>query len=730
MNKTKSKVKIDAAVKQLVADANKKVDERYKLPEFNLVKLLDYLQGLVDEAPNGIVQFVIDLFCGAGGTSEGIEKSVFLSKKCSAIIAGINHDKKAIYSQAINHPLAYYTDEDIRFAHLEPIANLLEILRARFPQCPIILWASLECTNHSNAKGGMSRDPDSRALPWELYRYLEALNPDGIWIENVKEFAEWGPMMPKVQLLKGSKKVMLKNPIPEHLSDKYYEEKINTGWICSCPLEKVTEGKGKNKKVVALIPAWRVIDELKGTYFMPWVDKVNSYGYHMDRRILNAADYGVPQNRKRLFIIFMRKGWPIQWPHPTHSKNPKPGDMFDGLKKQIPVKECLDFEVEGRSVFEPGHVQSDKTWERIYEGLIKFIAGGKKNFEVQDTSFIMKYMGNNQKTGINVGASINNPSNAITVQGRLALVNTLLFDKHWIAKYNSSHNNTKQNAGQSIDQPSPTITTISGSALMNAQFLDVIYGKGTPSSVETPSPTVRTKDGLSIVDVNFMLNYQGQSTANSVDETSPTIMTKEKLALIGVKHFIYKAYTSGGTNNSVENPCDTITSNPKPQLIQVDGFIMSPHFDNPGSSLEQPAPTQVASRKHNYLLNMSYFGHVTSDNEPSVTIIARQDKAPIYLVSVSESAYSLAIPIFEDDSEIVIKIKEFMVRYNIVDIKKRMLLIPELKKIQSFPNDYYLAGSQTDQKKFIGNAVPPKMAKAIAESMYDALNLYLSKSLN
>lgn len=49
--------------------------------------------------------------------------------------------------------------------------------------------------------------------------------------------------------------------------------------------------------------------------------------------------------------------------------------------------------------------------------------------------------------------------------------------------------------------------------------------------------------------------------------------------------------------------------------------------------------------------------------------------------------------------------------YNICDIKMRMLKVPELKKIQGFPEDYVLLGNQTDQKKFIGNAVHPLVPK-------------------
>lgn len=51
-----------------------------------------------------------------------------------------------------------------------------------------------------------------------------------------------------------------------------------------------------------------------------------------------------------------------------------------------------------------------------------------------------------------------------------------------------------------------------------------------------------------------------------------------------------------------------------------------------------------------------------------------------------------------------------------------MLKIIELKRIQGFPEDYVLKGTQTDQKKFIGNAVVPDVAKALALANYAAIN--------
>ena len=74
----------------------------------------------------------------------------------------------------------------------------VEAMRKQYPAARVVLWASLECTNFSIAKGGQSRDADSRTLAEHLFRYIDALRPDYIQIENVKEFMTWGPLVVKV----------------------------------------------------------------------------------------------------------------------------------------------------------------------------------------------------------------------------------------------------------------------------------------------------------------------------------------------------------------------------------------------------------------------------------------------------------------------------------------------------------------------------------------------------
>lgn len=74
-----------------------------------------------------------------------------------------------------------------------------------YPMAKVVLWASLECTNFSRAKGGLPRDADSRTLAEHLFRYIEALAPDYIQIENVEEFMSWGDLDETENRLAGTK---------------------------------------------------------------------------------------------------------------------------------------------------------------------------------------------------------------------------------------------------------------------------------------------------------------------------------------------------------------------------------------------------------------------------------------------------------------------------------------------------------------------------------------------
>ena len=134
---------------------------------------------------------------------------------------------------------------------------------------------------------------------------------------------------------------------------------------------------------------------------------------------------------------------------------------------------------------------------------------------------------------------------------------------------------------------------------------------------------------------------------------------------------------------------------------------------------------QTVQKNTNYLMNPSWFGNHHDINEPSPVIIARQDKSPMYIIGLEKGEFGIAI--YEDDSEMTVKIKMFMAIYGIIDIKMRMLKIPELLKIQGFPENYKLKGNKTEQKKYIGNAVEVNMAKAITKANFDGVANFIQK---
>ena len=94
----------------------------------------------------------IDLFCGAGGTSTGVERAQIDGRKCAKVIACVNHDANAILSHAANHPHTRHFTEDIRTLDLGPMKVHVARERMKHPGAKLVLWASLECTNHSRAK--------------------------------------------------------------------------------------------------------------------------------------------------------------------------------------------------------------------------------------------------------------------------------------------------------------------------------------------------------------------------------------------------------------------------------------------------------------------------------------------------------------------------------------------------------------------------------------------------
>ena len=155
---------------------------------------------------------------------------------------------------------------------------------------------------------------------------------------------------------------------------------------------------------------------------------------------------------------------------------------------------------------------------------------------------------------------------------------------------------------------------------------------------------------------------------------------------------------------------------------------MNTNFSNVGSSLDAPAQTVTANRKWQYLMNPQFASAGTATDRPCFTLIARMDKRPPRLVTAVADGKelpsfirledeTLVYEIYPEDTPMLGQIKEFMALYGLVDIRMRMLRIPELKRIMGFPENYVLIGTQEEQKKFIGNAVEVNMARVLCEAL-------------
>lgn len=623
--------------------------------------------------PESVRFIVVDLFCGAGGTTTGFSKAKDIDGNPIAIIAAcVNHDHKAIVSHWENHPEVEHFEEDITkmygmikyntffmSSEMVRLRRLVDLYRAIYPNAKVILWASLECTNFSKAKGGQPRDADSRTLANHLDRYIYALSPDYVQIENVVEFMAWGPM-----------RVVCKK---KHKADP------KNGVYANSELKYII-----NKKTGREELAFTPIAKKNGQDFRKWESHINAIGYRSDWRELNSADFGAYTSRNRLFGCFAKDGLPIVWPEPTHSKTGSDNtDLFGGgLKKWNAVREKLDFDDEGESIFGRKKPLVENSLKRVYAGLIKEVAGGK-------SAFLVKYNSMNQKGNV-AAQSIDDPSPVISCQGRLAVAKTSFISQSYIVKNYSGSTNDKIS---SIESPAPTITTIPHESLVSVK--------------------------------PFLTNYNHSSRTNSVDNPCPTIVTKDKLALT-TPCFITKYYGNDKGSQSTERPLGTITTKDRFNLVQTNWLDKQYSGDRNHQSINQPAGSILANDKHclmtakGFLYNPSHGGHTMHIEQPCPTIIARQDKSPLYFIQYDIDP-NVHIEIYEDDSETMVKIKEFMALYGISDIKMRMLKVQELKEIQGFPIDYKLSGNQTDQKKFIGNSVVPHVVQAWAEAQGEKL---------
>jgi DNA (cytosine-5)-methyltransferase 1 len=288
-------------------------------------------------------EIVIDLFCGAGGTSEGIRQALGESP-----MFALNHNPVAIGVHDANHPETIHLESDV-FA-MDPADHIPAGKRVG------LISASPACTHFSGARGGKPVDREIRDHAWVLCQWAEhpvdAYRPRVITIENVREFLTWCPVDERGKIMKS------------------YIDKNGLGSI-----------------------------------FKEWRARLVAAGYQVEYKILNAADYGAATKRKRLFVVARRDGLPIRFPKPTHAPRNSDAVKQGLLKPYASAASAIEFGVKGNPLFMyPADAKKAGAVRPLADNTLRRVAAGVERYVIEaDEPYMVPYTAATAG-GINLGS--------------------------------------------------------------------------------------------------------------------------------------------------------------------------------------------------------------------------------------------------------------------------------------------------------------------------------------
>lgn len=390
------------------------------------------------------------------------------------VALAINHWRTAIFSHQDNHPSTRHLCARIEHVDARNDTSIGPL---------DVILASPECTHHSNARGGRPVSDQKRQQPFALLDWIDAKRPKWVCVENVREFRDWGPL------------------------------------VNACTAAK---------------PVWRPDVKRKGETFRAWVAAIEACGYRVDWQLLNAADYGAPTSRVRLFVMACRADLrvpTIPWPEPSHAG------------RWRAASEIIDWTLPCPSIFERKKPLADNTLKRIEAGLRKFVEP------------LIVALRNNQD-----GHAIGSPLSTICTSGAhhgLAMpfvlpregfhggnlprsmatpLHTIVAGRDsghlvcpFIAKYNGQGSDQRCH---SPDEPLRTLDTQNRFGVVAPYLLAVNHGGNDDRSrsIADPMATLTTKTGHSVV-LPFLVKYYGTGASQAVSEPLDTVTTKDRFGL-------------------------------------------------------------------------------------------------------------------------------------------------------------------------------------------------------
>ncbi|PSQ91615.1 MAG: DNA (cytosine-5-)-methyltransferase [Proteobacteria bacterium SW_6_67_9] len=409
-------------------------------------------------------ELVVDLFAGGGGASLGIERGIG-----RPVDVAVNHDPEAVALHRANHPHTRHYCESV--FGVDPV-------KATGGEPVGLLWASPDCTHYSRARGGKPARKRIRGIAWVVCRWARATRPRVILLENVEEFADWGPLG------------------PDNRPDK----------------------------------------ARTGETFRRWVGQLERLGYRVEYRILRACDYGAPTIRRRLFVVARCDGRPIQWPAPSHAA---PGSAAVANGRCLPWRsaaECINWSMPCPSIFGRRKPLVGATLRRIAAGVQRFVLNNPRPYlaEVPDSGGVCGSPFTTARHGERKGQeprarSAGEPSPTVTatangaslVAAFLEQANTGMIgheatepmstivskgttQRLIAARMLNQHGSDQRH--QAADAPVPTICAGGTHAAQVAALLAPYYGSGsgrTGRDLREPVPTATAKARFQLVTVRI-----------------------------------------------------------------------------------------------------------------------------------------------------------------------------------------------------------------------------------
>lgn len=360
-----------------------------------------------------------------------------------------------------------------------------------------LLMAGIECTYFSRARGGKPVNDQQRMSAWHVVRWCTELRVKRLLLENVPEFVKWGPVDPR------------------------------TG---------------------------RPIRSREGEYFRAFIAALRGIGMRrIEWRVVNCADFGDATTRERLLILAWTSNKSLPWPVPSHAKR---ADLFGSLPWRT-ARECIDWSIRGRSIFDRPKPLAPKTLLRIAAGIIKF--GWPSQFIVVlkqhcDARGIDLPLPTVHAGGAHFGPTITlgGSGNA----GRPGCARHAIVEPFVLSQASGG-------VARTVAEPLPTVPAGGAHALI-APY----YGSGSGAtcvSVDAPLPTATAKARFGLV-LPVTHNCDGDRSRD-LDQPLPTITTAARGELAFITASFGERTTQSPRVHSIDEPAPTICASGHVNLV-------------------------------------------------------------------------------------------------------------------------------------------------------------------